>query len=306
MNAASLPSPGAASYRVRAILRMASALASTSARVAVGANPPEEIGAVALGLAPNCGRPSPSAPWPGETLVNVGPPDAILSLEIVGAASPQGTVFLLHGIRDSKGSMRHAAERFAAAGYRAVLVDSRGHGRSSGDALTYGVQESKDLVQVLSTLEARGDVVGQVGVFGFSYGAATAIQWAGRDPRVRAVVAVSSFASLRDIVPGYLHMPLPRGLARRAVDLAGERGGFDPEEASPLAAIGATSAPVLLVHGKRDFKIPVSHSERLFERGKGHAELVVVARGAHDDLLDSREAKVAERAVGWFEERLSR
>jgi dipeptidyl aminopeptidase/acylaminoacyl peptidase len=109
---------------------------------------------------------------------------------------------------------------------------------------------------------------------------------------------------LREVVPGYLHLPLPAVFAQRAVDRAGERGGFDPDEASPLAAIGTTKAAVLLVHGKKDWKIPVSHSERLFARARGRAELAVLPNGAHDDLVTSRGAEVAERAVAWFEGRM--
>jgi pimeloyl-ACP methyl ester carboxylesterase len=292
--------------RARGVWRLTGALAGTALAVVVAAKPLEEVGATAIVTAPNAGRPAPTVPLPGERLVAVGPPAATLSIEIVDAPSPRGTVFVLHGIRDSKQSMRPWAKLLAESGYRAVLVDSRGHGRSSGDALTYGVQESADLTTVVDRLEREGEIAGAIGVLGVSYGAATAIEWAARDARVKAVVAVAPFASLRDVVPGYLPIRLPMAFVDKAVAIAGARGGFDPDRASPLVANAITRAAVLLVHGADDRKIPVAHSRRIAEAGADHTSLVVVEGAGHDDVLGSPGANIAARAPAWFDEHLVR
>jgi pimeloyl-ACP methyl ester carboxylesterase len=139
--------------------------------------------------------------------VDAGAPNASLLVWVIDPpasalvhSSPKGTIVCLHGHAADKRQMLAPAQAFAAAGYRAVLFDSRSNGRSSGDYLTYGVVESRDARQVLDALNSAGLVSGQVGAFGRSYGGATAIQWAAIDPRVRAVVTVSSFATMRDAV----------------------------------------------------------------------------------------------------------
>jgi hypothetical protein len=83
-------------------------------------------------------------------------------------------------------------------------------------------------------------VVGRVGVM-LSYGAATAIEWAGTDPRITAVVAVAPFASLRAVVPGYAPL-LPGSYVQSAIDVAGREGdgGILP---SPGARGNATVEP---------------------------------------------------------------
>ncbi|HZU84258.1 MAG TPA: hypothetical protein VE987_15115 [Polyangiaceae bacterium] len=104
---------------------------------------------------------------------------------------------------------------------------------------------------------------------GMSYGAATAIEWAGRDPRVEAAVAVAPFSSLREVVPVYVprFVPaigrlVPGWLVQRTVDRAGRLGGFDPDAASPLATI-ARARRVLIVHGRADDFVPLAQSESL-------------------------------------------
>src|SRR5439155_19048678 len=99
----------------------------------------------------------------------------------------------------------------------------------------YGTFESSDLAQVLDAIDAHA----KVGVIGVSYGAAIAIEWAGRDPRVAAVVAIAPFASLRRVVPSYARRLVPSVgpyLPGFLIDLAVTRGamiaGFDPDAAS--------------------------------------------------------------------------
>ncbi len=214
---------------------------------------------------------------------------------------------MLHGVRDRKESVLGWARSLAADGYRAVLVDARGHGRSSGDFLTYGVLEAHDLTQALDALDAQSLVAGRVGVMGVSYGAATAIEWAAAEPRVAAVVAVAPFASLRAVVPGYVRRLLPGVgaivpdfLVDRAVSRAGRTAGFDPDAASPLEAVAHTRAPVLLLHGREDAHIPPSHSEAIHARALDHSELVIVDGEDHLGITADRTGVVWRRASAWL------
>jgi pimeloyl-ACP methyl ester carboxylesterase len=113
----------------------------------------------------------------------------------------KGTVFLLHGIADRKefGPYMIYREILTHDGYRVVQVDLRGHGRSTGDFITFGVVESRDLVQLLDSLESQGKIIGPVGVLGVSYGASVAIEWAAIDPRIKAIVALEPFATFRQV-----------------------------------------------------------------------------------------------------------
>jgi pimeloyl-ACP methyl ester carboxylesterase len=245
--------------------------------------------------------------------VRVGPPPAKLLVSLVdpkpAGRPPAGTILLLHGAYGRSEYKLNVAKALAEEGYRSVLVDLRGHGRSTGERITYGVQESSDLVQVVDALERRRLLAGRLGVYGFSYGAATAIELAGRDPRVDAVVAVASYSSLRDVARHLVRTRVPgAGLfaserwVERTMDEVGRHGGFDPRAATPIDAIRRTSAMVLLIHGDADRFIPPSHSAQLHRAAPDHSRVSIIEGASHNDLVLDKKGTTASLAVDWFDQ----
>lgn len=255
------------------------------------------------------------APWLSagdhELFVEVGPPDAVLRAWVVepdGRAASngaRGTVLVLHGWRNEMFWMRGIAGKLADAGYRAVLVDLRGQGGSTGDYISYGAVESEDLVQVIDELERLGLADGPIGAWGISMGGSTAIMLAGRDARVEAVVAVSPYTSMRQVVPGFVRVGLPIGGLLMSddeindqVDLAAEEAGFDPDDADALRAIRRTGAPVLILHGEWDALVPYRHGRALHEAAPDRSELVKLKMTGHVGAFFHGE--VADRSLAWF------
>lgn len=246
--------------------------------------------------------------------IEVGPPEASLRVWIVEPVDRSGnisgdvggTVILLHGIRDDKRSMVGLGRRFSEAGFRCVLPDLRGHGESSGDWLTYGVVESRDLSQMIDALAQKGLIAGRIGVLGVSYGGATALMLAGRDARIDAVVAVASFRSMRDVVPNYVRSNLPMGglLPKRWIENVIKEGGeladFDPDEAKPIDWILRSRAQVLLIHGREDRKIPPSHSESLHAAIADRSRLILVEGEDHDSISLDRTGTIGRESINWF------
>jgi len=233
--------------------------------------------------------------------VDVGLPPASL---LVWVLEPKGavdaTVIVLHGIATDMESMLRVdiPQAALAENLRVVLVEPRGHGLSSGDRITFGVRETPDLVRVVDALSERHLVTGQLGVYGLSYGAALALQLAGRDPRVRGVVAVAPFRSLRAVVPSFIAAAaplagvlLPRWYIDDVITRAGRSGGFDPDAASPQVAMARIEVPVLLVHGREDAHIPPSHSQALRDAGGEHVELRFVEGADHFTVVGMEAAK---------------
>lgn len=240
----------------------------------------------------------------GVIRADVGPPAATLDAWILEPSSePRATTLVLHGVRDDKRSMLGIGRALRARGHRAILVDLRGHGASTGRFLTYGVRESRDLAQLLDQLDALGLVEGPLGIYGPSYGGAVAIQTAARDPRVERVVSVATFASLRRAVPpqARLAIPivgrvLPGALVDLAVEDAGELAGFAPDDADTVAAIARARAEVLLIHGREDAHVPFDSAVALSGAcGPRRCRLVSLDGADHAGALSADETR--ERAI---------
>lgn len=277
--------------------------------------------------------------------MTVGPPDASLSVWVVNSVSgpaflslspgptardlpvprmgllpqtrpsdlserpPKGTVFFLHGLEEDKEDLPCTFYSFALAceGYRVVLVDLRGHGRSTGDRIGYGGYEAHDLVQVLDNLQSRGLIVGKVGVMGISYGASVGICWAAIDPRVKVVVALEPFSSIRfasqdagaTMLMAFRWMFSKNDL-QDITNRIGRIDGFDPDHSSPLYAISHMKTPVLLIHGKMDDFLYPEHSIRLHEAAPDHSQLVLVDGADHFDLWYRAVKMIVAKSNDWL------
>jgi pimeloyl-ACP methyl ester carboxylesterase len=222
---------------------------------------------------------------------------------------PKGILFLLHGLGDDKEGAPYEFYSYVMAnfGYRVVLVDLRGHGRSTGDLLTYGFLDSRDMKQVLDELIRQNLIVGNVGVIGVSYGASTSILWASIDPRVKAVVALEPFSTLRDAAldggPILLGSDAHLFSQSDLIDIAhrvGKRGGFDPEKLSPLTAISHMATPILLIHGTSDTFLHPAESVRLHNADPDHSRLILYDGADHLNLWIKGAKTITAEADAWF------
>jgi pimeloyl-ACP methyl ester carboxylesterase len=167
----------------------------------------------------------------------------------------RGTVFLLNGYGLNKELMLPWGMVLARAGYRTVLVDLRGHGRSTGDRIYFGRVERSDLAQCLDALEQRGVCRGPIGALGISYGAVLALQWAAVDPRVQCVTAISPYADPGTAMEGYLKVYAPEltwGTDRKAADIIARQLAVEWPDSTTVSAVRGLKQPVLFVRGGHD------------------------------------------------------
>lgn len=254
--------------------------------------------AVAQGLAAGDFTPDiAGAPWERHRIASPRG-YALAAIALAGRGSAPTLVFV-HGIRMNRASAFKYALPFRERGWNVVAFDLPGHGDSRAPRRVhpgFGFTEKDDLAAVVAWAEARFG--GPVVLAGESMGAATLLQYLPQaSPAVKAAIADCSYSSLPAeldarlaawLVPGFLRGPaiaVASGLARVL-------RGYPLAVASPLAAVAASSVPVLFVHGGDDSYVPVRMSAELAEArgaaGTGPAELVVVpgARHAKSVLVD--------------------
>lgn len=229
---------------------------------------------------------------------------------VMSTEPPKATLVLLHGIAMTKESMMSWAFYFAQKGYRVVVVDLRGHGRSTGKWIGYGAWEADDLMKVTDELVRCGLLVGKLGVFGQSYGAAVGIHWAARDTRVATVVALAPFSDPLTAIPEFARGFNPKLAAKvsdatfaKAETKAAKLAGFAWSDVNVVNAMKRVRVPVLFFHGDYDAWILPAHTEALERVASAGSRREVTPQDNHISLM-MRLDIVGTPALAWFDERL--
>ena len=190
-------------------------------------------------------------------------------------------VVMLHGFGGSRAEVLAPSPIFWRRGCDLLLYDARGHGESDRDLLSFGVHEREDLLRAVEWLEAKTDLPrSKLGVIGWSYGAATAIQAASEPGGDLAfVVADSSYSSMGDIARVQARKQFGRWaelFVPGALLVSALRADFGGERPAPATVIADVRSPTLLIHSRQDEFTPVEHSELIYERSdKTHTRLVI-------------------------------
>lgn len=213
-------------------------------------------------------------------------------------AARRGTIVYLHGIADNRASAAGIVRRFEPRGFDVIAYDSRAHGESDGTACTYGFYEKQDLRRVID-----GIPPGPVVLIGTSLGAAVALQEAGDDPRVTAIVAAETFSDLKTIASDRAPFLFTKGAIRRAFALAERQAAFRVDEVSPVDAASHITVPVLLIHGEGDVDTRPEHSRRVFDALRGPKRLIVVPGARHNGSLRADMWPEIDR---WIDQALAR
>jgi pimeloyl-ACP methyl ester carboxylesterase len=131
-----------------------------------------------------------------------------------GSGSP---VILLHGGLGHSGNWGYQVPSLVSNGYRTVLIDSRGHGRSTRDARPFSYElMASDVLAVMDALHLEKSVL-----VGWSDGAATALVLANRAPsRVAGVFFFGCNMDPSGAKPIEASPSLNRCFARHAKDYA--------------------------------------------------------------------------------------
>lgn len=163
-------------------------------------------------------------------------------------------------------------------GYRAAVIDVRGHGDTEG-IYGFNLHEHHDVAAVAKDLLAQTATISTLTMIGFSYGGAIAISAIARhDLPVTCLLLISPVADFKMISPRlnpftiHRHIAFSQALKRPRFTWTIHRD----VKLRSLEDIDKLRAPVCFVHVKNDWLIDHTHSMALFEKANEPKELHIL------------------------------
>lgn len=212
----------------------------------------------------------------------------------------------LTGHRGTKPDLLGIGSGLWRAGNNVLLFDYRGCGESDHAPQSLAHNELRDARAAVRYIQNRMPNA-QLGVVGFSMGAAIAILLAATEPAIKAVVADSPFATMRDVIDyAYRRRRLP---SRALLDLTDAvtrwRYGYPFQAVRPIDVVDQIAPrPLLLIHGTADTVIPHEHSEWLYEAAGEPKELWLFEGAVHCGGYFVDRPAYVRRVAGFFAEAL--
>lgn len=207
-----------------------------------------------------------------------------------------------------QGSWHDWGQLLSTRGYAVFLPNPRGS-EGQGAAFTelarndWGGGDFQDILDGIDMLEGEGVIDPQrLAIGGWSYGGYMSAWAASHSDRFKTAIvgagvidigAMALTTDTPDYLPGYFGSPVE------------QRETYDRH--SPIRFAGKIKAPVLILHGEQDKRVPLSQGQMLhgaLEFTGTPVEMVVYPRGPHWFHEFEHERDVQERVLGWLEKHL--
>lgn len=193
---------------------------------------------------------------------------------------------MFHGYRGlARRDLCGGIQRCFALERNVLLVDQRACGRSEGNVITFGINESRDCLSWIEFLRNSFGRDVKIILTGISMGASTVMIAAGADlpDNVVGALADCGYTSARAIIKKVIRqMKLPADLLYPFVKLGARLyGHFDPEEFSPIEAMSHCRVPIIFYHGEADDFVPCDMSRENYNACTAPKRLVTVPGAGH-------------------------
>ena len=206
---------------------------------------------------------------------------------------------MFHGYRgNAERDLSGAVQRCFSLGRSVLIVDQRTSGKSEGNVISFGINESRDCMSWVNfIIEHFGKDV-KIILTGISMGASTVMMASSMDlpPNVISALADCGYTSAKDIIKKVMRgMHLPADLLYPFVKLGARLyGRFNLEETSPIEAMKNCRIPIIFIHGETDDFVPCDMSRANYDACVAPKKLFTVADAGHgmSYLLDN---------VGYFQ-----
>lgn len=193
---------------------------------------------------------------------------------------------MFHGYRgDGERDLSTGIRRAKACVRNVLIVDQRGHGKSEGHTISFGIKERYDVITWINkVIEEFGPNI-QIILTGISMGAATVMMASNLDlpSNVIGILADCGYDCPKNIIKKYISdMHLPANIFYPFVKLGALLfGHFNVDSASPIESVKHAKVPIIFIHGESDTFVPCYMSEKLYNACSSKKHLTIIKDAEH-------------------------
>lgn len=233
--------------------------------------------------------------------------------EYIPRGPPRGTILWIHGGPEAQARPNFAPtlQCLVARGWRLVVPNVRGsagYGRSflHLDDVRKRMDSVRDVRELVADLARQGKASpGRVGIIGGSYGGFMVLSALATYPELWG--AGVDIVGISNLVTFLEKTGVWRRRLREAEYGSLERDRDFLESISPANHAEKIQAPLLVIHGRNDPRVPVAEAEQIARTLRAldrSVELLVFDNEGHGIVRRENRMVAWERALAWFEEKI--
>ena len=216
----------------------------------------------------------------------------LTALEIKNEHISHSYIVICHQYGGSPQSMEEYAKHFYELGFNIILPYMRGHGDSAYKNISFGWQDSADIVNWVDYI-AEEDKKSRIALFGVSMGANAVTLAASEEmpENVRFVIADSCYISMDALIKEYVKTQTGFSslVTKTLVSVFSKnKMGVPFKDADTIAKVREIELPILFINGENDTVVPPLISKKLYENCEAEGvEEVIIENGAHGNNLQA-------------------
>ena len=215
-------------------------------------------------------------------------------------------IIYLHGNSSSRVEGKRMASMLLNKGFDLFVFDFPGCGKSEGEYISLGFHEKEDVNVIVNFVE-KFPGVGNIGIWGRSMGAATALMYSHTDRRIKAMCVDSPFAVFKDLAIKLCrkYMTIPEFIINTILfflkKTIKKKNDLDLEELKPIDSAELSKTPAFFIHAMKDDLIPYEHTIQIYEKYAGIKSINIV-EGGHNT---PRQKHLLNKVINFFSKYLS-
>jgi fermentation-respiration switch protein FrsA (DUF1100 family) len=215
--------------------------------------------------------------------------------------NPKAAVLLLPGIRANRLSMVDRARFLRHANYSVLLIDFQATGETTGDHITFGWKESRDVIAAINFVR-QSDPTVPVTIIGSSLGGVAALL-ATPPLKIDALVLEEVYPTIeiatRNRVENYLGA-FGRNLTPLLLNQLQWRLRVSASQLRPVDHIENVECPVFIISGEKDRNTRPNDTRMLVERARNPKEVWFVPNAGHVDLHRAARQEYETRVLAFL------